>query len=498
MFTRFVMVSILLFSVFAQSEQIKFNDKVGHSVAVQMAAAAKVDVIVLMQEQADLSAADMIVDRSEKVRFVYNTLKQTAELSQASLVQNLKRKSISHKRFLSLNAIAIEKVDLALLLELATRSDVRKIIADPLFRMPELPGVLDRLLMPELAQLAPGENIVSTGAPNVWNISQGEGIVVAGQDTGIQWDHPALKNQYRGWDGTQADHTYSWHDAIKTDISGSPNPCGRNISVPCDDHGHGTHTIGTVVGDDGAANKIGMAPRAKWIGCRNMDNGVGRPSTYIECFDFFLAPFPQTGNVFSDGRPDLAAHVVNNSWGCPASELCEGEEFVPVLENLFRAGVFIVASAGNEGPGCSTISDAPAHHSQLTFSVGAHNHKTGAIAGFSSRGPSGFDGAIGPDVTAPGVSIRSSTPGNGYQGAMWSGTSMAGPHVVGQVALMWGANRNLIGNIARTSEIIRLTATPKTSTETCGGISGQLIPNNTFGYGLINAERAVRQAVLGL
>ena len=161
--------------------------------------------------------------------------------------------------------------------------------------------------------------IVSTGAKKVWDELhvKGEGIVIAGQDTGVQWDHPALKNHYRGWDGTTANHDYSWFDAIQTRVGSAPNPCGTAAEAPCDDNGHGSHQVGTVIGDDGQTNQIGMAPGAKWIACRNMDNGDGRPTSYIKCFEFFLAPFPRSGNSLTDGRADMAPDVINNYLGLP-------------------------------------------------------------------------------------------------------------------------------------------------------------------------------------
>ena len=132
-------------------------------------------------------------------------------------------------------------------------------------------------------------------------------MVAGGADTGYQWDHPALKSQYRGWLGSSADHNYSWHDAIHS----SSGVCGADAPAPCDDNGHGTHTMGTLVGDDGAGNQIGVAPGAKWIGCRSMDGGTGTPATYTECLQWFIAP---TDLSNQNPEPSMAPDVVNNSW----------------------------------------------------------------------------------------------------------------------------------------------------------------------------------------
>ena len=131
-------------------------------------------------------------------------------------------------------------------------------------------------------------NVQKIGAPAVWALGfTGQGLVYANADSGVTWDVPALQSHYRGWDGTAANHNYNWWDAVHSDVSGNGStPCGFDSKVPCDDDTftsitHGTHTMGTAVGDDGAGNQIGVAPGAKWIGCRNQDEeaSVGRVHT---------------------------------------------------------------------------------------------------------------------------------------------------------------------------------------------------------------------------
>ena len=194
-----------------------------------------------------------------------------------------------------------------------------------------------------------------------------------------------MKPHYRGWNGTTANHDFNWHDSIH---SGSGGVCGLNSPVPCDDTFHGTHTMGTAVGldsDNGGVNQIGMAPGAKWIGCRNMDQGAGTPATYIECFEFLLAPYPVGGNP-GQGNPALAPDVTVNSWGCPPSEGCSPNSLLAAVQAQRAAGIVTEMSAGNSGSGCSTVTDPAAIYDE-SFTTGALTTGTDTLAGFSSRGP---------------------------------------------------------------------------------------------------------------
>lgn len=451
-------------------------------------AASTASVLVTMKSSADLAASKLLATPAERGAFVYRALADHATQAQGSLVGWLDAKGARYRAFHITNAIVVYDVTPEFVREIAARSDVARVTLDKGYklRLPPSAGAAPE----ENAIDAPGSNIVAAGAVQVWNTFQtrGQGVVVAGQDTGYDWKHPALRTHYRGFRGGHVDHRYNWHDAIHPGSS-TGNSCGYDSAEPCDDDSHGTHTMGTMVGDDNKGNQVGMAPGARWIGCRNMDEGVGKPSTYIECFEWLLAPYPPGGNPRTDGDPAMAPDVVNNSWGCPASEGCSGAEFVPVLQALKQAGVIVVVSAGNEGSSCGSINDQPATISGTTLSVGAYDHVSGAIAGFSSRGPSDLDGQPGPDVSAPGVSIRSSVPGGGYS-SFFSGTSMAGPHVVGAVALLLAVDPSLKGDVDAVTNVIRTTATPKTSTQTCGGVPGSAVPNNTFGHGTVNAFAA--------
>lgn len=465
--------------------------KLGENLKIYLAnkSVEQADILIYLGAKADLSPAKSLKSKAAKGRFVVNALQQTAASSQKDLRKILDKKGVKYQSYYIDNVIVVDQASLKLIEELSEIKSVARILHNPVVRILQ-PATAEQLTAEE--NTATGDNIVSTGAARIWQElgTKGEGIVVAGQDTGISWEHPALIRNYRGKTANGVDHNYNWHDAIRTNVSGASNPCGYASRMPCDDHGHGTHTIGTAVGDDGSANQIGMAPGATWIGCRNMDAGLGKPSTYLECFQFFLAPWAYGADPATAGDPAKSPDVINNSWGCPTSEGCNGTEFLEVINALNAAGIMTVAAAGNEGSACSTIADAPAHYTEAVLTVGAHDHRSGTIASFSSRGPSKFDGLTSPDITAPGVSVRSSIPGGGYSGSAWSGTSMASPHVAGAVALVWAAKPALRGNIAATIQLFKATATAKTSTQTCGGTSGTAIPNNTFGHGLMNVFNA--------
>lgn len=447
--------------------------------------------LVLMVEQADLSHASQLRSKADKGQFVYDALQATAARTQASLLALLKAQNIPHHALYVVNAVVVEQGDLALALKLAQRSDVDRLIANPTVRQ----------TFPTVETTSAGDapeaiewGVTDVKAPQVWATYgvTGAGIVIAGQDSGIRWNHNALINQYRGWDGAVAVHDYNWWDAIH---AGSGSSCGINSAVPCDDHGHGTHTVGTVAGYDGATNQIGVAPGAEWIGCRNMNSGTGTPATYAECFQFFLAPTNLSGQ---NPDPSKAPHVINNSWGCPTSEGCTSATWgviQSVQQNLRAAGVFVVASAGNDGPSCGSITTPLAIFPE-SFAVGAFS-SSHTIASFSSRGPRYFTNLQGPDVSAPGVSVRSALNGSNTSYGSMSGTSMAGPHVVGVVALLWSAVPGLIGQVAASEQYLRETAVKDVSNTGCG-VGANTAPWNTwdnvYGWGRIDALAAVQAA----
>ncbi len=415
--------------------------------------------------------------RPKAARQVYDRLRQRAVSSQGRVRAELRSAAIPFRSLYLVNGLAVHG-GLGLARRLAAHDEVIRVVGDPLVR-----GVESDLLAPVASSPDTVEwGITKIDADKVWSLDgvHGEGIVIASADTGVEWNHPALLGKYRGWNGTTADHNYNWFDSI------------QDLAVPLDDYGHGTHTTGTAVGDDGAGNQIGVAPGARWIACRNMDHGNGRPSTYIACNQFFLAPFPHGGDPEIDGDPSKAPDIINNSWGCPPSEGCDPLTLESSFAALADAGILAVVSAGNAGPNCSTVVDPPSIYAE-SFVIGASD-STNVLASFSSRGPVTIDGSnrLRPDVAAPGVNVRSSVPGATY--GVKSGTSMSSPHVSGATALLWSAKPQIRGLIDITRCVITQTSRPVLtlqSPQTCGGTTQATRPNNFWGFGLIDAYDAI-------
>src|SRR5437764_3222104 len=462
---------------------VNVADKIAPWVFAQTANGQQAEFFIVMADQADLSGAAALRTKNEKGRFVHDALWNKSKATQRAILRWLRERGVEHRSFYVVNAILVRGTrDIAE--ALARRPDVARIEGNPQVQnvIPQPVSAVETSTKPKTpATIEPG--IAYTHAPDVWALGfRGQGITVAGADTGQRWTHNALKPHYRGWDGQNADHNYNWHDSIHDSIG---NPCGNDSPFPCDDNGHGTHTIGTAVGDDGAGNQIGMAPGAKWIGCRNMDQGNGTPARYIECMEWFLAPYPIGGG---QGDPLRAPDITSNSWVCPPSEGCSPDTLQAAVEAQAAAGIMMVAGAGNDGPDCSTVMYPPAIYA-ASYTVGALTTGTDNIASFSSRGPVTIDGSnrTKPDITAPGTNTRSSynTSDNAY--ASLSGTSMATPHIAGAMALLWCARPDLRHDIAGSRTLVDNAAHVISSTQ-CGDPGP---PNNVYGWGRVDISAAV-------
>ena len=247
-----VAAALLAGGVAAQApEPMSFKGKIDPRVLVDTRNGATAHFMVVMQDQENVARiADSTHDRRTLGLRVVSSLEATAETAQTPLRRELARRGVSFRPFWISNSIAV-RGDRSLVEWLAARDDVARIEADRAFH-----GV----------EAVKGHTVSSTGTGVEWNVAQigapglwaagftGQGMVYANADTGVSWTHPALKNHYRGWNGTTVSNDYNWHDSVHSDINGNgTNPCGFDSTAPCDDQFHGTHTMGTAVGDDGPA-----------------------------------------------------------------------------------------------------------------------------------------------------------------------------------------------------------------------------------------------------
>jgi serine protease AprX len=495
---RLVIILFISFLLFSDTEAVNYTnsahsqEEFDHSLLQEAfhSINGQIEFLVYMEEQADLSETFQMNSKEEKGEFVFRTLTDNAERSQESIRAVLDAWEVEYHPYWIANMIWV-RGNMNILQALEARDDVARIY----FNQPVAITEPEPVLTPLHAQTSAGVewNITQIRADVLWEFGYtGQAVVIGGQDTGYEWHHPALIEKYRGWNGSEAQHDYHWHDAIREPDRQAPpnNPCGYASAEPCDDYWHGTHTMGTMVGDDGSGKQIGAAPDARWIGCRNMDQGHGKPSTYIECFEWFVAPYPYGGDSFW-GNPKKAPHIINNSWGCPPSEGCDLPDIMEtVVDNVKAAGILIVSSAGNSGhKGCETISTPTAIYENV-FTVGATD-KRDALTSFSSRGPVVVDGSgrLKPNVTAPGQDISSSVLNGSY--GIFSGTSMAAPHVSGLAALLISAKPELAGMVDEIEDIIEQSSLPRSFPGACGIYPGSQIPNPFYGWGRVDAISAL-------
>nr|WP_090085049.1 S8 family peptidase [Lentibacillus persicus] len=465
---------------FKNSQEIAVN-KVNERVQKQFNDQDKVTFLVKFKEKADskkvakearknAESANMTSKKAEFVQrsAVISELKSTALESQRNVKQFLQKQS--EKGF----AENIHSYHIVNGMAVTATKDVAEKIAG--FEEVEkiLPNENRTLFKPETKDVKAPEsdvaniewNVDRVNAPETWEMGiDGSGTVVASIDTGVQWDHPALKENYRGYDASndEVNHDFNWFDATAGE------------SEPYDDQGHGTHVTGTMVGHEtDGSNQVGVAPGAEFISVKAFTAAGGTDVDLLEAAEWILAPTDSEGNA----RADLAPDVVNNSWGGgPGLD----EWYRDVVINWRAAEIFPEFSAGNTGlgnPGGPGSVAAPANYPE-SFATGATDSGDN-LADFSLEGPSPYD-EIKPDIAAPGVGIRSSIPGDAY-GAM-SGTSMAGPAAAAVAAMLRQVDSSItVDEMEQVLTDTAISLTDDTYPES---------PNNGFGHGLVNAYDAV-------
>jgi hypothetical protein len=417
---------------------------------------AQLPVLVMMRAQPDLQQQSIMAAASPDMRraVLVRELQATATdsqdgvLTQLTAAQQAGRASQIRALWI-VNAVAAQ-ADGATVVDIAARADVAFVTSDEYRQWIDPQPFFDRSTSINAPQ-AVEWNIARVRADQVWAALAvtGTGVVVANLDTGVDWQHPALRTNYRGYNSKELpNHLYSWFDATS-----------GQAQYPYDGFGHGTHTMGTLAGQGG----IGVAPGARWIAARVFDSQGFAFNSWIHAgFQWMLAP---------GGDPTQAPDVLSNSWG---NDNGYSTEFQADVRLLNAAGIDTFFSNGNAGPTAYTVG-SPASLPEA-FSVGAVDDADW-IASFSSRGPSPF-GPLKPDVSAPGVSVVSSVPGGGYR--KYNGTSMAAPHAAGIAALMRSAAPDL-----------SITTTRYALTSTAFRPTTDTYPNNLYGWGRVDAFNAV-------
>ncbi len=267
------------------------------------------------------------------------------------------------------------------------------------------------------------------GAGIVHGGNKGTGVSVAIIDSGIDYKHSDLNDNYfGGWDFV------------------------NNDNDPMDDHGHGTHVAGTVAAEDDDAGVIGVAPEAELYALKVLSSsGSGSWSNIIAALQWAV---------------DNGIEVTNNSYG---SSLNPGGTVKAAFDNSAAAGVLHVASAGNSGnpKGKGNNVVWPARYDSV-IAVAATD-KNDKRASFSSTGDQ-------VELAAPGVAINSTKRGGGY--VEKNGTSMASPHVAGTAALVMAANPDWsIGQV-------------RTQLQATADDLGDTGKDPQYGFGLVDADEA--------
>ncbi|MFN2746132.1 MULTISPECIES: S8 family serine peptidase [unclassified Bacillus (in: firmicutes)] len=459
-------IAAALYKSFAKEDKVTFLIKMKDQANPQQTAEAA-------EKRAKLSVMTVKRVKELKRSAVLTSLRTKAERTQKNLKAFLeKEEKKGHAKqlesFYIVNGMAVTATK-DVMEKAASYPEVEKVLPNEKIKLSETEKATIDSTKSSAAH--PASNIRQVHAPDVWKKHyKGKGAVVASIDTGVEWDHPALKTKYRGYNPDKPNspnNQYNWFDATS-----------KSKKTPYDDLGHGTHVTGTMVGSEaGGKNEIGVAPTAKWIAVKAFSEDGGSEKDLLAAGEWILAPTDAKGKAHPEKAPD----VVNNSW---AGERGLNEWYRDMVKAWRAADIFPSFAAGNVSefePGGPGSVENPSNYPE-SFAIGAVDSEN-SLADFSLQGPSPYD-EIKPDLSAPGVSIRSAYPGHRY--AIMDGTSMATPHISGIVALMREVNPNI--SVDEIERILLKTATPlsdKTFTKS---------PNNGYGYGLVNALKAFNEA----
>ncbi|RLN43673.1 hypothetical protein BBJ28_00003997 [Nothophytophthora sp. Chile5] len=442
------------------------------------------DVMVTMKASASIARENRGPEvasqsRGDRITDLVNRLESHSRETQAPVDRVLARESATSTprysaatSFWISNQVFIESASLDLILELLTLPEVAQVRGEQVLPLPS--PVSETSFVNSSDSSSSGGNWNSTHnsssfdidaapapewgvqrvqASSVWSTGNtGSGVVVASIDTGVMFTHEALKANFR--------KTYGWFDPEK------------KATEPYDSHGHGTHTMGTIAGSKG----VGVAPGATWISCKGCRTDGCPESDLLACAQFLTCPTDTQGRNKDCSQ---APHVVSNSWGGG-----QGDAFYQdAVDAWIDAGIIPIFANGNKGPGCGTVS-SPGDYANV-IAVGATD-SSDQLASFSSKGPAVKGNLLKPDVSAPGVRVRSAYNTGNSNYTLMSGTSMATPHVSGVVALLLSAQPSLkFDDVKRLLTTSTNTNLKPVDAKTCGNdTSSGAFPNNNYGFGL--------------
>lgn len=364
------------------------------------------EVSVLISFADQLNLAQFKTQKKNQRRININTtLREKAKNSQAEVKNFLQKNNGRNIKSLWISNSLATTVPTHVIDTIAGLPGVTQVILDGIVN---IPGTTVSNFSADLTW-----NIDVTGALELWQQGyDGNGVVVAIMDTGVDLAHQDLQTRWRGGNN-------SWYD-----------PNGEH-AIPYDHDGHGTQITGIILGGNSGGSSIGMAPGAQWIGVKIFnDDGTASYSNIHLGFQWLLDPD-------NDPQTDDMPHLVNNSWGLEGlTDQCF-TEFRSDIQTLEASGIAVNFSAGNTGPNLAS-SISPANYPE-SFAVGGVDMDL-TVSNFSSRGPSSCDGGLYPAMVAPAVDIRTSDLtfgglfGDNY--TIVSGTSFAVPHISGAMALL--------------------------------------------------------------
>ena len=432
-------------------------------------------VLVFMRAQLDVKALatqqkQQRQTRQATHRIIVEELRASAGADQAGikllLDEGLGRGAVkSYEAYWITNALQVEATK-KFLGELQERSDIELIAEDlPMLSLYQPPSQTTSGFSENEGAFV---GLHAIGADSMWALGYtGAGTLIASFDSGINGDHPALKNSYHG------NHGYSTQQCWFDPVYGQTYP---HWESSLSSGAHGTTTMGVMVGkDDATGDTVGVAFGADWISAMVIDVPH---ANYLEAFQWAADP---------DGDPNTiedVPDVLNNSWGFTQSSLGCSDVFWAPIDNLEALGTVVVFACGNSGPSPMTLRN-PANRASTpysNFAVGAVSPTNpDSIWSASSRGPSDCDGvSIKPEVVAPGYKIRTTYPDiNIPYTNNATGTSYAASYVSGAAALLRQCNPN--ATVEEIKEALMLSAVDK-------GTAGE---DNTFGFGVINIPAAM-------